>query len=140
MYKAEQVAGYIVKKCVSDGQPISNLQLQKILYYVQLSFLKTSGALFEDDFEAWQFGPVVPAVYYKYSAYGSMPIDIFESKYHLDSDSMAIIDPIVDEKRELNPWDLVKETHRNDGAWDRIFQHGKGNRQVIPKQLIKTAG
>ena len=40
MYSALELSKYIVTKCINDGKPISNLQLQKILYYIQRDFLK----------------------------------------------------------------------------------------------------
>lgn len=59
------LAKYIVTKCVRDCCPISNLQLQKILYFIQVDALKTTGEpAFLNNIEAWQFGPVVPEVYY----------------------------------------------------------------------------
>ena len=39
-YSALDLAKYILQKCIDDSRPISNLQLQKILYYVQGEFLK----------------------------------------------------------------------------------------------------
>lgn len=39
MYKAENIAKYIIAKCNNDKQHISNLKLQKILYYIQAEFL-----------------------------------------------------------------------------------------------------
>ena len=70
MYGALDLSKYIVAKCIEDGLPISNLQLQKILYYIQKDFLKRDEMAFPDDIEAWQFGPVVPNVYYYYCGYG----------------------------------------------------------------------
>ena len=49
MYTALDFAKYIVKKCIDDGHPISNLQLQKILYYIQKDFLRRGDIAFEDD-------------------------------------------------------------------------------------------
>ena len=43
MYKAIDLSKYIVSKCVRDNIPISNLQLQKILYYIQKEFLRDKG-------------------------------------------------------------------------------------------------
>ena len=63
MYSALELSKYIVTKCINDGEPISNLQLQKILYYIQRDFLRQGEAAFSDTIEAWQFGPVVPNVY-----------------------------------------------------------------------------
>lgn len=59
MYSALDLSTYIVSKCIKDHSPISNLQLQKILYYIQKEFLKNDDIAFSDDIEAWQFGPVV---------------------------------------------------------------------------------
>lgn len=142
--KALDVAGYVVTKCIEDEKPISNLQLQKILYYIQHEILKTHGvALIDEEFEAWKFGPAIPIVYYEYSYLGAFKIykkwDNFENiKYELE-DFLDIIDPIIKEKREIDPWGLVDETHRPGKAWDIIFKNGKGFRDIIPKEQIKDA-
>lgn len=44
-YSAVDLSKYIVYKCITEGQPISNLQLQKILYYIQRNFLKMTELL-----------------------------------------------------------------------------------------------
>lgn len=38
--KALDVAKYIINKCIELNKPISNLQLQKIMYFVHLGYLK----------------------------------------------------------------------------------------------------
>lgn len=139
-YSAEIMAGYTVSKCINDGLPISNLQLQKILYYIQKRYLTDNKTAFDDDFEAWQFGPVIPLIYYKYSGFGAMPIDISDSNYEISLIDMDIVDPIIESKRSLNPWDMVKDTHKPGGAWDRTYQNGKGNHRIISKKMIKDAG
>ena len=139
MYNAIQIADYAVAHCIDTEHPISNLQLNKILYFIQKHFLsKNSKGLFEEDFEAWQFGPVVPDVYYKYCSFGGMRIltkpqqliDIEETK------KKEII-KITNEKSILNPWELVSETHKKGSAWDIIYNNGQGNHKIIPKKLIK---
>lgn len=35
MYSAMEITKYIINKCTKEKHPISNLQLQKILYYIQ---------------------------------------------------------------------------------------------------------
>lgn len=35
MYKALDISNYIINKCIDDNIPISNMQLQKILYCIQ---------------------------------------------------------------------------------------------------------
>lgn len=138
-YRAIDIARYIINKCTSDDHPISNLQLQKILYYVQKAFLDEDMALFEDDFEAWQFGPVVPAVYYQYCGFGATPIRM-EYNITLDDADRIIIDPIVEKKRILYPWDMVNDTHMEGKAWNEIYQNGQGDHHIIPQDLIRRKG
>ncbi len=138
MYTALNLSKYIVSKCIEDGEPISNLQLQKILYYIQKKFLNDGKIAFLDDIQAWQFGPVVPEVYYFYCGYGSMPITSQYDRYEIESEDKGIIDEIIEGKRKLRPWELVRETHKKDGAWDRTYANGNGNRKVISCELIKA--
>lgn len=140
MYKAIDLSKYIVTKCVNDDCPISNLHLQKILYYIQKDFLIRDSIAFTDDIEAWQFGPVVPNVYYKFCGFGAMPITSVFEVDGIDSSDLQIIDAIVEAKRTLDPWDLVADTHKPNGAWDQVYQNGIGNHKVIPPQLIKAEG
>lgn len=137
---ALDLAKYIVTKCVKDSCAISNLQLQKILYFIQKDFLCRDESAFPDAIEAWPFGPVVPAVYYHFCIFGSMAITTAYEGIDIEEKDRARIDPIVEEKRVLPPWDLVEDTHRKNGAWDQIYQDGAGNRSVIPPDLIKAAG
>lgn len=139
MYTAVGISYYVVDKCMCDGLPISNLQLQKILYYLQKKFLQNHSSLFEDDFVAWQFGPVIEDVYYNYCIFGSMPI---RRRYIVDVEQKIkrIIDPIIEEKRRLNPWEMVHETHKKNGAWYTVYSEGNGNGKIIPKSLIASRG
>lgn len=140
LYRAINISKYIVNKCIDDKYPISNLQLQKILFNLQKEFLKNNIQLFSDDFEAWRFGPVIPYVYYYFCANGAMPITDKENDIQISDDIKAYIDRIVETKRILKPWDLVMETHKPKGAWDKIYASGTGNKKTIPVALIQKAG
>ena len=81
-YSAENVAKHFIylasQSLVGDKgerEGITNLKLQKILYFAQAYFLsKLSRPLFNENIEAWEYGPVVPTVYRKYSKHGSETI------------------------------------------------------------------
>lgn len=131
---------YILYKCTVEGNPISNLQLQKILFFVQKAILKKyKKPLFNEELEAWRFGPVSPEVYYKYKGYGSSDILVFE-KSKEDPEYKNEIDEIIEEKRTEYIWDLVAESHKQGGAWYKTFDEGRGEKQVIPKDLIRQYG
>ncbi|GFI33137.1 MAG: DUF4065 domain-containing protein [Lachnospiraceae bacterium] len=139
MYSALEIAKYIINKCTKDKCPVSNLQLQKILYYVQREFLQQGTKAFPEEIEAWQFGPVVREVYRQYCGFGAMPIRM-QYDVRLTLDYMRIIDSTVEKKRQLNPWDLVSDTHSRGKAWDLIYRNGAGDFQVIPQELIRSKG
>ena len=138
-YNAIDLARYIISKCSKEQCPISNLQLQKILYYIQVEWLlKNNEPLFNNDICAWQFGPVVPDVYYLYNGYGASKI-LSQYDIEIPDKIKNVIDPIIVEKRTKQPWDLVEDTHRKNGAWDTIYNGGQGERYVIPIELLKKA-
>lgn len=142
MYTAMDLSKYIVTKCVNDGCPLSNLQLQKILYYVQRDYLRRGECAFSDPIVAWQFGPVVPNVYYKFCGFGAMSITRQFAGFDagISVRDLDLIDKIVEAKRILDPWDIVAETHKPGGAWDRTYRNGIGSGQVIPLDLIRAEG
>lgn len=137
-HTAKDVAKYIIHKCTSENKPISNLQLQKILYYVQAASLKErSCALFTDEIEAWQFGPVVRSVYRAYCGYGAAAIyERKEPEKPFSDEEKELIDRVVREKMAKKPWDLVNETHAPGKPWALVYREGLGKMQVIPKDVI----
>lgn len=139
MYSALEIAKYIISKCTQERYPISNLHLQKILYYIQKEFLENGSIAFEDEIEAWQFGPVVPRVYYQYCGFGALPIRM-QYVTNICSSYQKIINSIVEKKRRLNSWDMVNDTHCLGKAWNETYQYGLGNHQVISKELICKKG
>src|SRR5690625_1686548 len=59
---------------------ISNLKIQKLLYYAQGEhYAETGQPLFSDDFQAWAHGPVVPSVYRDLKKWQGSPIDVDEA-------------------------------------------------------------
>lgn len=137
MYKAMDLANYIVDKCIEDNAPITNLQLQRILYSVQKDFLKRGSPAFSDDIEAWEFGPVVPNVYFDFCGFGAMFISISKGAVPNLTSDKNIIDNIIEAKRSLTPWEAAKETHKATGAWSKVYDNGKGRQHIIPVGSIK---
>lgn len=73
MTSALDVARYIVNISYQYQYAISNLKLQKLLYFCQAVFLvdsKGKTPCFPEEIEAWDFGPVVPSVYRAFKKYG----------------------------------------------------------------------
>lgn len=142
-YEVLNIAKYIVQRSNEDGYPVSNLQLQKILFYSQREFLRKSGKpLFMEEFEAWQFGPVVPSIYRRYCGSAALPLTLYDKDDYgfIDEESKSIISRILKEKETLNPWDMVKDLHQPGRAWAIIYRDGEGAYDIIPKSLIRDKG
>lgn len=107
---------------------------------MQKDFLDRGKLAFYEDIEAWQFGPVVTNVYYYYCGNGASPIDIKLPIKEVTLPDISRINDIVEAKRVLMPWDLVAETHKQGGAWAKVYNNGLGNCRVIPTKLIKELG
>ena len=136
-YNAVEVAKYVVTYCNQKSKPISNLKLQKLMYYAWIDFYKeTSIPLFIDNICAWQLGPVVPEVYYEFCTYAGTPITQ-EYNIKINSEDAVILNSIIEKYINVPASTLVNRTHVKGGAWDRIFKDGAGMRAVIPFSLIK---
>ncbi|WP_147539437.1 Panacea domain-containing protein [Anaerotruncus rubiinfantis] len=122
MYRAKDIAIYTIHKSVMDETPITNLQLQKILYYIQGYFLKVENiTAFNEPICNWPYGPVVPEVYFEYNIYGARPIeeDYRQSVETVDStfnDNLhkSLIDKVVTACLKMSTRNLVEKTHTED--------------------------
>ena len=137
MYNALLVANHIVKYCNSKNHPISNLKLQKLLYFVQAEFLVSKGIpCFREAIEAWDFGPVVPEVYHHFKKYGSSIIISYSRglKGIIDPVDCRIIENMVDECVGFSATQLVEITCNQD-PWKKAYNRYVN--RVISKQSIK---
>lgn len=134
MYEAIEIAKYIINKSIEYNRPVSNLQLQKILYYVQGEYIKATGGdvLFNDKIEAWTYGPVVPSVYYEFNGFSSSDINLLYDVKDIKSRIREIIDPVIEAKSSLSAWKLVENTH-NEMPWKTSYEEGRNNTIGINK-------
>lgn len=138
MHDAVDIAMYVVNLCTLNGIPVSNLQLQKILYYIQINFFRRIGnAAFSNTIEAWKYGPVVPDVYNVFGIYGAAKLcKLYDGVERIFSkEERLIIDRVVNACTRISPWELVDKSHRVGGPWEMMYQDGKKNE--IPVELIK---
>lgn len=87
-YNALDVSQYVIKYSNDQDYGISNLKLQKILYFIQAYFLiRKNEPCFANKIEAWDIGPVIPDVYDKYRQYPSGDIPT-EDYFSTDEDNI----------------------------------------------------
>ena len=138
-YDVLDIARYIIERCNRQERSISNLKLQKILYFVQAEFLVSTGhPCFDEDFEAWSFGPVIPKVYHRYKVYGagSIPVSEYKTQNLLITQSdQEIMNRMIDECSKYSATLLVNVTHRQ-APWRQAYKKN-GRNNIITKISIK---
>lgn len=123
MAKAIDVARYLVSLRDIDEEnkvyySLSNLKLQKLLYYCQGGHYKWDNKRLITDkyFELWRYGAAIESVYKKFSKYGQN--DIRASKKEMDSirlstEERETIESVWKQLRDLHSFTLV-ESIRDD--------------------------
>jgi uncharacterized phage-associated protein len=118
--------------------PISNLALQKLLYFAHGHFLiRTGTPLVQGAFEAWTYGPVHPAVYQAFKCEADRPIKMRAvARNVMTGATLPIALPDNAEVRRqlrdvlrsyghLSPGRLVDITHAPKGPWATVVNKAK---------------
>jgi uncharacterized phage-associated protein len=75
VYDPRSICNLILNEAVEAGRAISNLALQKLLYFAHgLHLVETKHPLVTGFFEAWKYGPVHPIAYGAFKKAGANPI------------------------------------------------------------------
>ncbi|MFK4965181.1 Panacea domain-containing protein [Lactococcus garvieae] len=131
-YKSMNIADYFVKSSIKQNIEINNLKLQKLLYYFYAKKLvEGEENPFDEKFEKWQYGPVLPSIYHSYKQFGGFDIseipahyffDVEENEfksYEFDENSLTSelrseIDKFIQAFKEYDSFSLVEKTHQHD--------------------------
>lgn len=129
MYKAIDVAQYIIWSETKNRRNVNNLRLHKLLYFVQAQFLVDTGDVcFSEDIVATNAGPVVMSVWhkYKYYAMSSLFAPPREELPAMYEDDMERIDHILKRCAAYSTSDLLYIIFRQEPwykAWRRWPDH-----------------
>lgn len=115
------------------GDSITNLKLQKLLYYAQGFYLAIHNKpLFEEDILAWEHGPVVSRVYHVFSKYGSNAIPVPDLEVKLTKKEKKLIIGVWNVYGQFSAWKLRDMTH-SERPWKETSRN-----QVISHELLKS--
>lgn len=152
-YDGRAVANCVLDIADKNNIQLSNLALQKVLFFCQAWHLvDTKEALIKNQFEAWQHGPVLQYIYRQFKKFESSPISeratgldpiSGQQKVIVDAfpeDVLNRIENVVTFYGRLEPWDLVELSHTKGGPWDKVWHHeGKVNPGMkIPNDEIAS--
>ena len=136
---ALEVANYLVYLLSGECDDLSNMKLNKLLYYAQgQCLLQTGEPLFDDVIEAWDHGPIVDAVYHKYQACRDESIKDYDLELarKMPEENADLLINIAREYSGYTASALRNKTHVHNGPWDQVYVKGQLH-TPIPNELIR---
>lgn len=119
-YSAIDIAKKIVCKTdVEHGDTLSNLKLQKLLYYMQGFHLAAFDTpFFNEAIEAWTYGPVVPVVFREFKKHQNRAInpENYLDELALTGEEQQLFDRVYDKYNCFSAVALMQMTH-TEGPW-----------------------
>lgn len=151
-YDAIDIANYVISKSKSYGDKITNLKLQKLLYFLQAAFLvEKSKPLIKQPFERWSYGPVIADAYFFFNQFGYRQIEepvarvdikridgkmnIEKTEFDensIDKADRKLIDEYYGQLYVFRAGQLVDLTHRQE-AWKKFDENGDIAGHSAPK-------
>lgn len=148
-YDGRAVANYVLDACSKLERPLTNLSLQKIVFFCHAWCLGRLGKpLIRHEFEAWDYGPVLQYLYRDFSSFGSAPITSrafginpstgFKEVVRADFDSEVaeLLDEVVGFYSRRTSSELIRLSHVAGGPWFNVWNHAGG---LNPGMRIKNA-
>jgi len=140
-YDGRAIANHLLDVADKEGIEISNLALQKILFFCHVwNLVDTGEPLIKNQFEAWQHGPVLQYLYRQFRSNESAPIKNRATGLNASTGAQEIVkcdlpdsikqrlSNVLNFYGRLKPWDLVDLSHVSGGPWDKVWNHeGKVN-------------
>lgn len=153
MYDVRDVANFILISAEERGVEITNLALQKLLYFVHGWFYATyDKPLIKNRFEAWQYGPVQRVLYDQFKHYRNRPLKGVRASYlnpgtgeqvvrcpEITESDQYLILSVLERYRHHTASQLVNEAHVEDGPWEYVWQQAEDAiypGMKIPDELI----
>lgn len=115
MVNVNELANYIILLAEKKGIEITQLQLHKIMFFLQLKNINENNSLlFNEEFQAWRHGPVLISQRNRFRKFGSENIKIAQSTISADTvNQLKFLDEFIIQLLRINPWALVESSHQN---------------------------
>jgi uncharacterized phage-associated protein len=140
------ISNNVLKRAFDEDVAVSPMKLQKLLYFVASDYAKATGKpLFSEQFQAWDYGPVVRSVYDEFRSFGGSPIRAYakdaagKSKMVNESKNESLetsIDRIWEHAKNKSAVSLSRITHLPGSAWYNTFQKSRSG--PIPDDALRA--
>lgn len=129
---ATVLSNNILLRAKQEGIKVTPMKLQKLLYYVCVKYVKETGETpISEQFEVWQYGPVIPSVYSEFKPYKADPIEqlaknaVGKSKVVDENANPLLADSINyvwSRLKNFTGIELGRRTHLKGSGWYAAYQ------------------
>lgn len=136
--QARDVANYLLFVTSESCSDVTNMKINKLIYFAQGHALQQGFSLFEDTFVAGDHGPLVEDVYHLYEKWGSNPIGEWdeEEAKAMPDDIRAFLVRVAGVYASYSASQLRRMTHQPNTPWKKCYVKGVQYRP-IPEEMIK---
>lgn len=131
-FDVRAVANFVLQIAQEERKQVSNLSLNKILYFLHAAYLRRyNRPLVSAKIEAWDHGPVFREVYHQFKKFGRNTIEerakqlnpvtgaYVESFTNFEEDERDFLSCQCRQLLQIAPGKLVDMSHVRDGPWHR---------------------
>ena len=140
-YDGRAVANFVLDLGDERSRPLTNMQLQKIVYFCHAwSLVELRRPLVKHQFEAWEHGPVLQYLYRQFKDFGSAPIRkraveldrITGNQVTARAEFLAEDEYLIRQQSEIymsfSASQLRAISHVEGGPWERVWKTDAGIR------------
>ena len=156
MAHSTAIANEFIARAHRDNKPLTQMQVQKLVYISHGWNLAINGEpLTDDGIYAWDYGPVYPDLWDSLKVYGKRPVErkikvrdygfgILQPDAEeevtargLSEQSRAVIDKVYESYSDFKAFQLSALTHQSDTPWHKVFVQDGQKKGLISDQSIR---
>lgn len=130
MYSARAVTRAMIELAAERKLAVTNLTLQKLLYFAHGLMLARHGQpLIDDTFQAWKYGPVLEDLYHDLKMFGPSHIEPNDGFIkHWPSlpieaiDARNVIEAVLEQLGTMSGGQLIDISHDPRGPWHAVYE------------------
>lgn len=149
-FRYRAVAKAFLIKAEGDGTTVSNLKLQKLIFFGHALMLAAHDLpLVDTNFQAWKYGPVLEPLYFDLKIFGPgglSPSSFGIKEWELlsaeqDSETLckaiSAIDIVYKKFGSWSAGQLIDLSHEKDGPWDHVYAATDLNIEIPNDSIAK---
>lgn len=144
LYLASTIASYFLELAKENGQLITHMRLQKLVFFAHAWNLALRNySLLDEDVQAWETGLVIASIYGEYRSFGKREITHHcyspqkLAALSKDKTTVALLDEVWRVYRAYSDFKLLEMTHLPNSPWKQARANSTKPKVAVPDEIIR---